>query len=158
MIRLRFVQGTAVISRMIIAQEKTAMPFCPSHVEVVSRDGISYIGAQFDGGVQRLPIGYDAGQVAHELILDLEATAQQYAAFHDFIESKIGEPYDFAAILGFVIPLHEHTKYHAICSAIVLLGLRRCGWFQWPVAVPAHLVDPRDLLLMISGRMAVPDI
>jgi hypothetical protein len=47
---------------------------------------------------------------------------------------------------------------HAICSALITLALRACGWLQWPIAAPAHLVDPRDLLLIISGRMQIPGI
>jgi hypothetical protein len=152
---IRFVEGSGFTSKLIIAQEKTAMPFTPSHVEAVMPDG-SYLGAHFDGGVQARKPGYDAGQFANELFLTLEATAAQDVRFSQFMEKHIGEPYDWPAILGFVIPEHFHAPNHAICSALVTLALRDCGWFQWPLAAPAHLVDPRDLLLMISARQQVP--
>ncbi len=156
--KIRFVAGKGIISKGIIAQSKTAMPFTPSHVEVISEDGLNYIGAHIDGGVRSRSIGYDKDETEHELILPLEATQEQDRIFYDFMISKIGEPYDWQAILGFIIPEHFHVANHVICSAVSTLALRRCEWFEWPVAAPAHLISPRDLLLMISARMQIPGI
>jgi hypothetical protein len=155
-ITIRFVQGSELSSKLIVAQEKVAMPFTPSHVEILTADGKYYLGSMLDGGVKRRPVGYDAGTITHELLLPLDTTTEQETAAWAWAETKIGEPYDSVAIFGFVIPIHEHTLYHAICSAFVALFLRACEWFQWPLAAPAHLIDPRDLLLVISGRMHVP--
>lgn len=155
---LRFVQGRSFISRAIVAQSKTAMPFTPSHVETVSEDGASYIGAHIEGGIQARPVGYDQADTLHELLLPLAATGEQDRVFWDFMVSKIGEPYDWHAIIGFILPRHEHTANTAICSAISALGLRKCEWFRWPLAAPAHLISPRDLLLTISGQMEIPGI
>lgn len=154
--RLRFVAGTGIISEAIIAQSKTAMPFTPSHVEA-EIDG-ALIGAHIDGGIQSRPIGYDKNETLHELFIDLIATEEQNEMFNQFMRSKIGEAYDWHAIIGFIIPEHFHTPNTAICSAIATLGLRACKWLEWPVAAPAHLISPRDLLLMISARMEVPGI
>lgn len=173
MITIRFVQGTAFGSHMIMAQEKTAMPFTPSHVEALSEDGQFYIGAHQDGGVQKRPVGYDKDTIAKlqgdydktvfpdglcDLRLDLDVTPEQAAVFYAFLDRHINEPYDSPAIWGFVIPIHSHTVGRAICSALQSLALRGCGWLQWRIAAPAHLVDPRDLLLMISARQQVPGI
>jgi hypothetical protein len=155
---LRFVQGSSLISKAIVAQSKTAMPFTPSHVETVSEDGASYIGAHISGGIQARPVGYDKDETAHELFLTLVASSEQDRLFWDFMVSKIGEPYDWHAIVGFVIPEHFHTVDTAICSAVATLALRHCEWFATPVAAPAHLISPRDLLLGISMRMEVPGI
>jgi hypothetical protein len=155
---LRFVLNSGLVSEAIKAQEKTAMPFTPSHVEALTRDGVSYIGAHFSGGVQKRPVGYDKATMIAELLLPLESSLLQDVAFHDFLESHIGEPYDWLSIAGFVIPRHLHLANHAICSALITLALRKCEWFRWPLAAPAHLIDPRDLLLIISGRMMVPGI
>jgi len=152
---IRFVQGTEFSSRLIVAQEKTAMPFTPFHVEARTADGFD-LGAHSDGGVQKRPVGYDKATTAHELLLTLDATAEQDAAFWKFLGGHIGEPYDWHAIIGFVLPEHEHVFEHAICSALITLALRACNWFPAPLAAPAHLIDPRDLLLLISGRMTVP--
>jgi hypothetical protein len=161
---IRFVQGTDVTSKLIVAQEKTALPFTPSHAEALTPDGAAFIGAHMDGGVQRRPVGYDDATTAvepatgrkRELLLTLGATADQDAAFFAYLEGHIGEPYDWRSIIGFVIPEHEHLLNHTICSALIAMGLRSCKWFNWPLAAPAHLIDPRDLLLLISGRMLVP--
>ena len=152
---IRFVEGTALVSKLIIVQEKTAMPFTPSHVEAVTPDGF-YLGAHFDGGVLKRPKDYDKGQFSNELILSLEATPEQDKIFYNFLEGHVNEPYDWKAIIGFVLPEHEHLINHVICSALIELALRTCSWFAYPLAAPAHLVDPRDLLLVISGRMRVP--
>lgn len=152
---IRFVRSIGVPSDLIVALEKTAMPFTPSHVEAVTPDGF-YLGAHFEGGVQKRPKNYDAGQFSHELFLTLEATEDQAAKFYAFLDGHIDEPYDWRAIIGFVVPEHEHALNHTICSALIGLALRGCEWFQWPLATPAHLIDPRDLLLLISGRMLVP--
>jgi hypothetical protein len=153
---IRFVQGSHLSSQMIVGLEKLAMPFTPSHVEARTPDGGFYLGSMYDGGVQKRPVGYDNGIINHELLLPVEATAEQDAAFWAFLEGKIGEPYDSAAIFGFVIPVREHLINHAICSALITLALRACKWFPYPLAAPAHLIDPRDLLLLLSGRMAIP--
>ena len=146
------------------------MPFAPSHVEILSRDGKSYFGSMLDGGVQYRPLGYDTGRVAtdpktgklRELLLPLPTTPEQEVVSWAWAESKIGEPYDSAAIFGFVIPFHEHTVDHVICSACVTLFLRvepkapAKAWFPYPLAAPAHLIDPRDLLLVLSAVAYVP--
>lgn len=155
---LRFVQGSSIISKAIVLQSKTAMPFTPSHVETVSEDRLTYIGAHMKEGIQARPVGYDKDQTVHELMLPLDSTPAQDRLFWDFMQSKIGEPYDWHAIIGFVIPEHFHTQNTAICSAISALALRHCGWFASKLAAPAHLINPRDLLLMLSARMEIPGI
>jgi hypothetical protein len=161
---IRYVQGSEISSQLIVAQEKTAMPFPPSHVEALTPDGKFYLGSMFEGGVQKRPVGYDKGLIAidpktgkeRDLLLTIDATPEQDAAFWTFLESKIGEPYDSAAIFGFIIPLHEHTLNHAICSALITLAMRICSKWPFPLAVPAHLIDPRDSLLMMSVITRVP--
>jgi len=163
---LRFVQSKSWSSKLIVAFEKTAMPFPPSHVEAETPDGF-WLGAHQDGGVEERDKGYDYADVAvdpktgrrREFFLTLPATADQHDAFYGFLRSRIGEPYDWKAILGFALPFgHEHTPFEAICSAVIALGLRAspAPWFPFRLAVPAHLIDPPDLLLMLSTRVEIP--
>jgi hypothetical protein len=152
---IRFVRSTGLASDGIVALEKTAMPFTPSHVEAVTPDGF-YLGAHLEDGVRKRPKTYDAGKFSHELFLTLAITDAQSATFYKFLDAHIGEPYDWKAIVGFLIPEHEHTPNHTICSALIALALRSCYYFQWPLAAPAHLIDPRDLLLILSSRIPVP--
>jgi hypothetical protein len=152
---IRFVRSIGLASDAIAALEKTSMPWTFSHVEAVTPDGF-YLGAHFFGGVLKRKKDYDAGKFSHELFLTLEATEDQATAFYAFLDKHVGEPYDWEAILGFLIPAHHHAVNHAICSALIALALRACNYFQWPLAAPAHLIDPRDLLLILSARMAIP--
>src|SRR5208282_491224 len=152
---LRFVQGSELSSKMIIALEKTCVPFTPSHVECVTPDGF-YLGSLYDGGVKERNPGYDAGKINHELFLTLPATLEQDKIFYDYMHGHIGELYDWKAIPGFLLPGHWHSMNHTICSAIIDMGLRTCKWFPFVLPVPAHETDPRDLLLMIGVGMQIP--
>lgn len=155
--RIRFVTDHSFISRCIVARGNVAMPFTPSHVEAVSEDGLSYLGSHWPDGFQRRPVGYDV-PFKHELILNLGGRPSQNRAFYEFINASIGEPYDWRAMVGFLTPFNRHKVGHSICSAKMHMALRKAGYFPWPVAAPAHLISPRDLLLMISAKQEVPGI
>lgn len=140
------------------------MPFTPSHVEAVSQDGLFYVGAHYDGGVAARPVGYDADKLMtlpdgskSERVVSIECTPEQEDAFCHFVDSKIGEPYDWKSIFGFMAPdLHAHLLDHAICSALMFEALRACGFFLWPATVPFHHISPRDLLLILSTHIEIP--
>jgi hypothetical protein len=150
MIRLRFVYSDDPIGRGIILD--TGGNY--SHVEAVTPDG-QYLGAHSDGGVQARPADYDKGQFTRELFVDLPADEITTVKFHHYLNACVGEPYDFKAIAGFVLHWDEHDKHKVICSALQTLALRGCGWFASPLAQPAHEISPRDLLLMLSGRVNI---
>ncbi len=149
-IRLRFVQGNDPISRAIILETGGLW----SHVECVRPDG-RYLGAHADGGVQARRSDYDAGQFDLQKFLDLPADPAMTAAFYAAADKHVGEPYDLLAIAGFLSHLDLHGKRKVICSALVTLLLRDCGWFATPLSEPAHQISPRDLYLIISGRVPV---
>ena len=163
MITLRFVTGNDLVSRLIRMQAGISMPFTPSHVEAPSPDGRFYIGAHFDGGVVARPIGYDDDQLMtlangsrSERLIELPAADPQEAAFHAFVQSKIGEPYDWKAIIGFLEPdIHQHELDHIICSAFMTAALRACGYFPRPLTVPFHRISPRDLFLILSTHVQI---
>jgi hypothetical protein len=155
-IRLRFVEGHGIESDLIELREGTCMPIVPSHVECVRPDGM-YVGQHIVGGMLARKPGYDA-PFKGEAFVDLPATEEQTKAFYDAVEASLGEPYDWKAILGFELPGHFHEKFHVICSAKMFLLLRdKADWFpsHAPVAVPAHCIDPRDLLFVISAIIKV---
>jgi hypothetical protein len=156
-IRLRFVAGKDDISIAIILRSQIAMPFTPSHVEAVRPDG-KYIGQHLRGGMQAREPGYDKDILAHELFVDLPATVEQSDSFYAFVNSKIGAPYDWASIIDYVLPVDFHLFGDAICSATMELGMRAqpAPYLHWPVTAPAHLISPRDLLLMLSCLVEIP--
>lgn len=163
MITLRFVTGNDLVSRLIRMQAGVSIPVTPSHVEALSPDGKAYIGAHFDGGVAARPIGYDNDQLMtlsdgsrSERLIRLPATDQEEAAFHAFVQSKVGEPCDWKAIVGFLEPdVHQHELDHIICSAVMTAGLRACSYFPAPLTVPFHHISPRDLFLILSTRTQI---
>lgn len=149
---LRFVSGKDIESLAIRAREN----FPYSHVEAVTPEG-KYLGAHAKGGVAARDPGYDASYLDHDYLLTIpEDRAGQAEEFYAFLRRHIGEPYDFKSILGFIVPgVWEHQNQHIICSALMTLGLRQCEWFKTPLVEGAHKVSPRDLMLVISGRMNV---
>lgn len=163
MIRLRFVTCNDWISRLIRIQAGVSMPFTPSHVEALTQDGQFYIGAHLSGGVKARPVGYDAASLMtlpdgskSERIISIPCTLAQETAFYDYVHSKIGEPYDWKSICGFMVPWHMHLQYHIICSAFMTAGVRAAKVFPWPVTVPFHHVSPRDLFLILSTMVEIP--
>lgn len=150
---------------MIEWRESTCMPLVPSHVECVDPDSGKYLGAhggieaKGNAGFQARDPGYDAPFHA-EAFVGLPCTPEQEAAFYAAARASIGEPYDWRAIAGFVLPGHWHTKFEAICSAKMTQLLRGPGveWFpsKAPLAAPFHCIDPRDLLLILSAIVPVP--
>jgi hypothetical protein len=158
MIRLRFVTCNDQLSAMIRLQAGICMPFTPSHVEAVSQDGQSYIGQHLNGGMQARPVGYDAATLQAEKFVDLPVSVSEEAVFYAFINSKIGQPYDWKSILSFVDPaLNLHEFNHLICSAMMTAALRApgCEFFLMPLTVPFHHISPRDLFLVLSSHVEI---
>lgn len=165
----RFVRSKGFTSDAIVWLEKTCMPFPPSHVECVTPAG-KWLGQHMPAGMVARDAGYDHDDVAVmepteacpdgrcEIFVRLPVTQAQADAFYAAADEAIGEPYDWKAIVGFGVTFHEHEKFHAICSAKMLLLCRAkgCEIFRWPTTVPAHLVDPRDFMLMLSILVEIP--
>jgi hypothetical protein len=164
-IRLRFVTLNDPTSAMIRFQAGIAMPFTPSHVECVSLDGKSWIGQHLHGGMAKREPGYDRAQLmtlpdgtTSQKFVDLACTPEQQTAFYAYVESKIGQPYDWTSIVSFVDPAWNlHAYNHLICSAIMVAGLRtkRCEYFAMPLTVPFHHISPRDLFLLLSSHVQI---
>ena len=157
MITLRFVTSDHPLSRLIRTQAGICMPFTPSHVECLSRDGKSYVGQHMDGGMQARPIGYDAvEQGLKEKLVPLPCTPEQDALFFAYVEKRIGKPYDWKSIVSFAAPdINLHDFDHLICSAEMTAALRACRYFPMPLVVPFHHISPRDLLLILSSHVQI---
>ena len=157
MIVLRFVTSDHPLSRMIRTQAGICMPFTPSHVECLSRDGTAYVGQHMDGGMQARPIGYDAHEKGvREKLVPLPCTAEQDDLFFAYVESRIGKPYDWKSIISFAAPdINLHDFDHLICSAEMTAALRACRYFPMPLTVPFHHISPRDLLLILSSHVQI---
>lgn len=165
MITLRFMTGNSITHMLIRAQERTTYPFIPSHVEAVDPVTGKWIGAHADGGVQARDPGYDRATLLTwgpdrkptELFVKVPATDKQTQLFYTFLRNKIGTPYDWGAIFDFVFPLKDIDQQdHLICSALQALALSSA--LSMIFACPAHQTSPRDLLLLTSGIVPIPEL
>lgn len=153
-ITIRFVACSGAASEAIIAREQICMPFTPSHVECVTPEG-KYAGQHINGGMLAREPGYDKAELLHELFVAIDVSQAQADAFYSYVAASIGEPYDWKAIVDFALPLDLHQANHSICSAKMTLALRKGQVWPWPLTVPAHLISPRDVLLMLSGIVKI---
>jgi hypothetical protein len=144
MIRLRFVTCNDQISALI----RWAEDDWRSHVEAVLPEG--YLGAHAQGGVQVRPVGYDRTILIREEFVDVPADPAVARRFEAYLRAHVGEPYDFAAILGFMLRDDMHAKAHAICSALQVEALADCGVAR-DLPLPSCQISPRDLRLYLAG-------
>lgn len=156
MIRLRFVTATDPISLLI---QRGEYGFWATHVEAVLPDG-RLLGAHADGGVEARACDYDKGTRSRVTIVELPCTPEQEIAFLGFLNDQIGKPYDVAVIaqiaLGAFLGERDWSATdHWICSELQAAALEASGWFAAPLASSVNHITPRDLLLIISGRVAV---
>lgn len=149
---LRFVHEDGPVTRAILF----ATGGLYSHVEAHTRAG-TLIGAHTTG-VEERPFGYDAGRVTRQRFLRLAATPAMDDAFEHYLRAVIGEPYDYAAIAGFTFHIDRHQEHHTICSALIALALRGCGYLPRPLPIAAHAISVRDLELGLAMRDDVEEI
>jgi len=151
MIRIRFVGGNDLISRGISAAE---YGFWAIHTEAVMPDG-TLLGAHYQDGVQARPADYDKGKFTRDLIVPIPVDDATADKFHAFLRSQIGKPYDIEAIVAFVARRDWQAPDSWFCSELQAAALAACGWFTSDLATQFNHITPRDLLLVMSGRVNV---
>lgn len=149
--RLRFVTGSDFVSNAIRFGERDG--WC-THVEALTADGAGYLGARLDGGVAVKPIGYDAATRTRELAVELPMAADAETAFRAFLDAQLGKPYDITAVAGLAIGRDWRTSDSWFCSELQAAALEACGFVPRLAAADNH-ISPRDLLLVLSGRLAI---
>ena len=151
MITLRFVTCADAVSAGIRGFE---YGFWASHAEALMPDG-TLLGAHYDGGVQARPHDYDAGQFTREMYVALPASPEMTDSFHSFLRAQVGKPYDIEAIVGLVAQRDWQSPDSWFCSELMAAGLADCRYFPANLATEFNHVTPRDLLLIVSGRVAL---
>jgi hypothetical protein len=161
-VRMRFVRHKGLATAFINWREGVCMPFTPAHAETRTPEG-TCIGEFGFGGMQERPDGYDKGQIETiadgrlaDITVDLPVTQEQHDKFYAEARASLGEGYDWNAIAGFAFTGHHHTEGTAFCSAKMFLLSRAVGIIKWPVVVPAHLINPRDWMLLLSIVVEIP--
>lgn len=147
-VTLRFVTCSDFVSRMI----RDAEDFWASHVEAVTALAQpGYLGAHANGGVLVRPIGYDKATLVREEFKQIPCDDATQLAFETFLLNHVGQPYDFDAILGFVLRGDCHRKEHAICSALLVDALQSVGLLP-KISIPSWEISPRDLHIMLESK------
>lgn len=167
MIRIRFVTGDDPLSNAIRFGERDGWA---THAEVEMPDG-TLLGAHLQGGVEARPAGYDKDTMTRELFVDLPfgacidisaGSSRQYEidrmekSFYDFLRAQLGKPYDVTAIAGLAFNRDWRESDSWFCSELVTAGLEHCGYLPKLSAIDNH-ISPRDLLLVLSGKVRIPD-
>jgi hypothetical protein len=161
LIRIRAVRNKGWAYNVVVWRGGICMPFTPTHMECITPEdnclGMHGGAGTYGKGMLELPYGYDRDDIyvmrdgrLCELVVDLPCTKAQEVEFYRFMRASIGEPYDWSAPWGFLLGGHHHKKWHSMCSAKVVLGLRDCGYFRWPLTKPAHEIDPAEALALLS--------
>ena len=126
--------------------------FWATHVEALLGDG-TVIGAYIDlGQVARRPADYDAADWAQQLIVEMPFTADQEQLAVQFLNAQLGKPYDDFGLGSFVVARDWRSPDHWWCSDLQTAMCERSGWME---RLATDITTPRDLLLVVSGKIPV---
>lgn len=154
MINLRFCTTNGPVSRAIRAAE---YGFWASHVEAVMPEG-DIVGAHADGGVMARQPGYDKGETTREVFVSLECDNETERKFCEFMRSQVGKPYDMTAIAAFMLGRDWREQDSWFCSELITAALEHSGWLQQPLCIGVSHISPRDVLLILSARVDLPNM
>jgi len=146
---IRFVKHATIASDAIALFQKDGWA---THAEAQMPDGSGFLGAQLQGVVVE-PVGYDKGDVLREQLVTLtDATPEQADKFYTFLHEQLGKPYDYVAIAGVALGRDWREGKSWFCSELVAAALEHADY--WKLASDTNHVTPRDLYLVVSGRIA----
>ena len=149
MLTIRFVTCSDPVSEGI---RRFEYGFWATHCEALMPDG-TLLGAHAEGGVKARPRDYDKSEFTRELYVSIPATPAQTDAFHSFLRAQVDKPYDFLAIAGLALQRDWQNEDAWFCSELQAAALCRCGVFPPHLATEFSHVTPRDVLLILSGRL-----
>lgn len=150
MITLRFVttQGDLVSDGI----RKFEFEFWATHVEALMPDG-TLLGAHIKGGVQARDHDYDKDQFTREEYVTIRATPAETDSFHSFLRQQVGKPYDKLGIAGLALGHNWRDPNGWFCSELIAAALCHCGVFPPHLADDFNHITPRDVRLIVSGRL-----
>lgn len=150
--RQRFVNNPGFVGAAIdILSDATV-----DHTEFDS--GTGWLGAHASGGIQNRP--YDYMKPSREFVFELEVPDGVYAEAMPWAMSRIGTPYNFAAIFG--IALHDPNLNESgklICSQFAYDMLLKLGFNPLnKQVIKPHDVTPGGLMLspIFDGKLVKP--
>jgi hypothetical protein len=133
-----------------------------SHVDARLQDGsgrllgardepITIDGVTYPAGVEIRPPGYL--RWADVEVWRLKVTAEQQAAFYDFLTAQLHKPYDERAILGFAAGRDWRDPSAWFCAEVDAAGLEQA--LSVSFALPTNKITPNDLYIGFSMLRAV---
>jgi uncharacterized protein YycO len=114
------------------------------------------LGAHLDGGVEIRPAGYDKATLVRELIVDLPTMSGMDVLWLSFLHNQVGKPYDITAIAGLALDRDWREDDSWFCSELVAAALEYSGYMPTLSSANNH-ISPRDLLLVLSGKINIPN-
>jgi uncharacterized protein YycO len=111
-----------------------------SHVEALFDD--YSIGARTKGVMKYTNFSHMTN-VRHMFI---DCTDLQYGRFIEYLESKIGERYDWRAYLGFMFFKNAHSTNRWFCSELILEAFNYAE-ICVVMNTPSYFCTPRDFLI-----------
>ena len=72
-----------------------------------------------------------------------------------YARAQIGKPYATTAIIAFLMQRDWQEPDSWFCSELQAAALVDCGWFAHALATEFNHITPRDLVLIVSGRVAI---
>jgi uncharacterized protein YycO len=107
-----------------------------SHVDMVLPDG-RWLGARYDGVKARQP--YPVSKC-------MQVTVEAPDEVMSIALSQVGKPYDFAAILGFIVHRDWQEDDSWVCSELIAWAFKQ-GGYSLLNADKVNRISPRDLSL-----------
>jgi hypothetical protein len=161
-IRLQFVAASGFLSGLIRWFSHGAGGVGISHVDAVLPDG-RLLGARFDkaDGVRGVAIrrpNYE--KWIYRAVIELPCDKGVEEAFYAALESQLGKPYDWRAILAFFFNRDWRARDSWYCSELQAWALEppQSGFFQHPLALTVNRITPGDLLLLTSAFGSAPNL
>jgi hypothetical protein len=118
---IRFIDSPGVVSRLITWATDSLW----DHTECLNRNGTAWIGAHSGTGVQARPL--DWVKPTRERRYALLVYSAQYQKAQDWLESKIGTPYDYQDIIGLMLKKRVWNAQRVICSTLMLQFMQEAG-------------------------------
>lgn len=131
-------KGRSIISRLIKIQTRSSY----SHTALQTADGSVY--EAWDSGVMKSPdyrTLHKAGTEVH--VYKIEVTDEQRSKIMSFLESKLGEKYDYRNVIRFFTRNKPSENNKWFCSELVLTAFKEAG--KPLLNINPALAAPRDV-------------
>jgi beta-lactamase class D len=76
--------------------------------------------------------------------------------FYEILQTQIGKPYDWRAIVSFVFGDREWQNADSwFCSELQIWAMEQAGFFEKSLMIDANKLSPRDQLLLFSPWLSL---